>query len=87
MHWVSLCSVFFYISENKQYLSLNVINLLCRKLADTMKYFVMMLLAALMATQLQPSEDPLIPVGALVDTMVNHIGSLGMKVVSFAGLP
>ncbi len=49
-----------------------------------MKYLVLTILSVLMAVYLQRSEDSLIPVGALVETMRSFGGSAFIKLQSFA---
>ncbi len=57
-----------------------------RKFTGRMKYHVLVVISALMAAHLQTSEDPLLPVGALVETMRNYCGSAFAKVYSIADL-
>ncbi len=55
-----------------------------RNFAGRMKYLVLTILSVLMAVYLQRSEDSLIPVGALVETMRSFGGSAFIKLQSFA---
>ncbi len=54
--------------------------------AGRMKYLVLVVLSALMAVYLQRSEDPLLPVGVLVETMRSYCGSALGKLHSFVGV-
>ncbi len=54
--------------------------------AGMMKYIVFSMLSALVAVYLQRSEDPLIPVGTLVETIRSYCGSAFLRLQSFAGL-
>ncbi len=61
-------------------------NFLCRMLAGRMKYFVLMGLCFLIVTQIQTLQDPVVTLGALSQSMVKYVGSVGGEFFGLAGL-